>query len=63
MKPRHRSPLCVPAALFFLVLSVATAEKQNTPSRAPKEFVLVEADAARARIDQSFEPRNVTLKK
>jgi len=33
--------LCVTAALFFLVLSVAAAEKQNTPSRAPKEFVLV----------------------
>jgi len=49
MKPRHRSPLCVPAALFFLVLSVAAAEKQNTPSRPPKEFVLVEADAVNAK--------------
>ncbi|TMP99786.1 MAG: hypothetical protein E6L09_08555 [Verrucomicrobia bacterium] len=35
--------MCVTAALFFLVLSVAA------PSRAPKEFVLVEADAVNAK--------------
>src|SRR5437867_1483328 len=49
MKPHHRSPFWSLAALVHVALSIAAAEKQSTPSRAPKEFVLVEPDTINAK--------------